>query len=76
MRTSGSGAEPKGWMRTFFNIILGILFTVVKACLHALVSAAGVLAFGVVVILALIYSRRRRYARAKAATVIPIDRSL
>jgi hypothetical protein len=61
-------------MRTFFDIVLGILFTVVKACLHALVSTAGVLAFGAAVIFILVYARRRRYARAKAATVISIDR--
>lgn len=59
-------------MRTFFNIVLGILFTVVKALLHALVSTAGVLAFGAAVIFACLYARRR-VARAKAR-VIPIDR--
>ena len=60
-------------MRTFFNIILGILFTVVKACLHALVSTAGVLAFGAAVIFALVYARRR-VMRAKAGAVVSIDR--
>lgn len=61
-------------MRTFFNIVLGILFTVVKACLHALVSTAGVLAFGVAVLFVCLYARRR-VSRAKArAAVISIDR--
>ncbi len=60
-------------MRTFFNIVLEILFTVLKACLHALVSATGVLAFAAAVVFALVYARRR-LSRAKAGTVISIDR--
>jgi hypothetical protein len=60
-------------MRTFFNIVLGILSTVVKTCLHGLVSIAGVLAFGAAVLFAGVYAWRRA-TRAKAGEVISIDR--
>ncbi len=69
-------------MRTFFDIVLGILGTVLKACLHALVSTAGVVAFGGAVAFGGIYiarrisqSRVRSAARsAKIAEVVSIDR--
>jgi hypothetical protein len=60
-------------MRTVFNIVLGILFTVVKACFHALASTLGVLAFGAVVVLAGLWAWRR-VTRPKPARVISINR--
>lgn len=65
-------------MRTFFNIVLGILVTILKACAHALISMAGVLAVGAVVAVAGVYTWRRairaRSGPAESADVIPIDR--
>jgi hypothetical protein len=46
-------------MRTVFDIVLGILFTVAKACLHAFASTAGVLALGAIIVLAAGYAWRR-----------------
>ncbi len=51
-------------MRTIFEIVLGILFTVAKACLHAMASTAGVLAFCAVLTLGAVYLRRWRARRA------------
>ena len=51
--------QPAGQMRTFFNIVLGILVTVLKACLHTLVSTVGMLALGAVVTVAGLYTWRR-----------------
>jgi len=65
-------------MRTFFNIVLGILFTVVKAALHALVSTVG--AFGLCALAALagIYGFRRwsaaREGPVEKSKIVPIDR--
>ena len=56
-------------MRTFFEIVLGILFTVLKASLHALASVTGVLAFCVVLVLAGVYAWRRRSRAALAASL-------
>lgn len=63
----------KAVMRTVFNIVLGILFTVVKACIHALASTLGVLGFGAAVLFAGVYTWRR-VTRPKPARVISIDR--
>lgn len=60
-------------MRTVFNIVLGIFFTVVKACFHALASTLGVLAFGAAGLFAGVYAWRR-INRPKPARVISIDR--
>ena len=64
-------------MRTFFNIVLGILLTVLKASLHALASAAGAIGLCVVAAVGGVYVFRRwsaaRQRAAKAAEVIPID---
>ncbi len=46
-------------MRTFFDIVLGILFTVLKTFLHALVSTAGALAMCALVVFVAVYSWRR-----------------
>lgn len=64
-------ARPR--MRTVFNIVLGILFTVVKAFFHALASTLGVLAFGAAALFAGVYAWRRA-TRPKPARAIPIDR--
>jgi hypothetical protein len=65
-------------MRTFFNIVMGILETVLKACLHALVSTAGVLLLVAIVVMAGIYIWRHAFRAkphpAEPADVIPIDR--
>lgn len=64
-------------MRTFFDIVLGILLTVVKASLHALVSTAGVLAFCAALLFVGVYALQRHAAQkrsAKTAEVISIDR--
>lgn len=64
-------------MRTFFEIVLGILFTVLKACLHALLSTAGALVFLAGAALLGIYLWRRGLAGrrpAHADNVIPINR--
>lgn len=63
----------KAVMRTVFNIVLGILFAVVKACFHALASTLGVLSFGAVVLFAGV-CMWRRVTRPKPARVISIDR--
>ena len=47
-------------MRTVFDIVLGILLTVVKVCLHALASSAGVLLFGALVFSGVLFLWRRR----------------
>ena len=63
-------------MRTVFDIVLGILFTVAKACLHALATTAGVLAFCTVLALAGAYGWRRRGRRtALAPASYPVDES-
>lgn len=61
-------------MRTFFDIVLGILLTVLKACLHTLVSAVGVLAFCAMLLFAAVYAWRRRSRRAEARKPISIER--
>lgn len=66
-------------MRTFFNIVLGILVTVLKVCLHALVSTVGVLGLCAVAALAGVYAYRhwsaaRERSAEAAAEIIPIDR--
>jgi len=65
-------------MRTFFDIVLGILVNVLKASLHALVSTAGVFAIVAVLAGGGAYTVRRtlraRSSRARSADVIPIDR--
>jgi hypothetical protein len=64
-------------MRTCFDIVLGILGTVVKAFVHALMSSAGVLAACAAVMFAGAYLLRRRAIRqrmAKLAQVISIER--
>ena len=64
-------------MRTFFDIVLGILATVLKASLHALISTAGMLAFCAAVLFVGLYALQRYAAQrrsAKAAEVISIDR--
>jgi hypothetical protein len=55
-------------MRTVFDIVLGILFTVAKACLHALATTAGVLAFCGILAAAAVYAWRRSGRRA---TLVP-----
>jgi hypothetical protein len=64
-------------MRTFFDIVLGILTIVLKACVHTLVSSASVLAGCALLLSAGLYGWRRA-AVAKAATskakVISIQR--
>jgi hypothetical protein len=66
-------------MRTFFHIVLGILVTVLKVCLHALVSTVGALGLCAVAVLAGVYAFRRwsaaRERSAEApAKIIAIDR--
>ena len=39
-------------MRTFFDIVLGILVTILRASVHALVSTAGAIVVGAVAVLA------------------------
>ena len=65
-------------MRTFFNIVLEILLTVAKTCVHALASAAGALTLAAAVLFVGIYAFRRQF-RPKAhltrpAGVISIER--
>jgi hypothetical protein len=55
-------------MRTIFDIVLGILLTVAKACLHAMASTAGVLAFCAVLAMGAMYVRRWR---ARHAALLP-----
>ena len=50
-------------MRTIFEIVLGILFNVAKACMHALASAAGVMAGCAILALAGVYAWRRGLRR-------------
>lgn len=65
-------------MRTFFDIVLGILVTILRASVHALVSTAGAIIVAAVAALAGVYLWRllagARSRRAEAADVIPIDR--
>ena len=65
-------------MRTFFDIVLGILVTILRASVHALVSTAGAIVVGAVAGLAGVYLWRlaagARSRRGAAANVIPIDR--
>jgi len=66
-----------GLMRAFFNIVLGILFTVVKACLHAL-AYVGMMAVTAFLLLAAVYVFRRLTAAkrrsVKTAEWMSIDR--
>ena len=65
-------------MRTFFDIVLGILLTIVKACAHALVSMGGILALLALAFAAAAYALRRwwlqRPREGKSAEVISIER--
>jgi hypothetical protein len=65
-------------MRTFFDIVLGILVTILKASVHALVSTAGAIVVSAVAVLGGVYLWRlaagARSRRAAAADVLPIDR--
>jgi hypothetical protein len=65
-------------MRTFFDIILGILATVLRTCLHGVVSTAGVFAAAALSLLVLFFLRRRivgvKAAPSKTDHVIRIDR--
>jgi len=66
-----------GLMRTFFNIVLGILFTVVKACLHAL-AYVGMVAVSALLLVATVYLFLRLSAAkrrsVKTAEWMSIDR--
>jgi len=76
-RTVKGKNRSKGPVRTVFDIVLGILLTVVKASLHALVSTAGALAFCAAVLLVGVYALQRHAAQkysAKAAEVVSIHR--
>ncbi len=65
-------------MRTIFEMILGILVTVLQASLRALVSTAGVVIVAAVVVLIGVWFVRRlarpKARPAKSVDVIPIDR--
>ena len=65
-------------MRTIFDIVLGILVTILRASVHALVSTAGAIVVAAVAALTGEYLWRlaagARSRRAGAANVFPIDR--
>lgn len=52
-------------MRTFFEIVIGILLNVAKACLGGLISVTGVLALMVLAVLAGVYAWRRGFRRVR-----------
>jgi len=64
-------------MRTFFDIVLGLLLTVLKAILHAFLSSAGLLALCAAVAFASVYAWRMVVAHrrsSRAENVFPINR--
>ena len=58
-------------MRTFFDLVLGILLIVAKTCIHGLISAIGIATLCALVVITAIFAWRRRFRQAASASDVP-----
>jgi hypothetical protein len=58
-RHAGAANHAKGRMRTLFDLVLGTLLIVAKACFHGLISAVGLAALCGIIVMAGFYAWRR-----------------